>query len=396
MKFTPIDWPIYNKPPYFPQWLSRGETKKLVSYDDRLLADIDKQIGLLSGQYDLDTIKGALLDRIGNLVAEDREGNNDELYRILIKLRVLLNTADGTVNNLIKIIKFFYGSEKVEIVPNYPAGLRIRHDGEGPAINFNKIIKEVIAAGVGYDTREIMDFHDFESMGSTQRLILHTGYSEFMPAVDTLAVNLKDLNFLDIFRALLVLDGTWFLDGQKTLSGINDELAREMLSFGFEVKANEVVAMYEIPKVNINNRFLENVSINENAYMELKDFSLQEQFRASLLLDGAWLLDGSETLSGTTNKIGTERTIYKIWIEATEYQTIKETFTFGSGHISAQDEVILNDQKSTRLNVAESREQFCIQTELLSMGIRNHHYLDGSWNLDGETLLDGMILIPLE
>lgn len=318
MKFTPIDWSIYNKPPYFPQWLSRGETKKLASYDDRLLADIDRQIGRLSDLYDLDTIKGILLDRLGKLVAEYREGNDDELYRIIVKLRVLLNTADGTVNNLIKVIKFFYSSEKVEIVPDYPAGLRIYHDGEGPPINFNRIIKEVIAAGVSYDTREIMGFHDFEEMTSTQKLIVHTGYSEFIPAtaIDTLAINLTGFNFLDVFGSLLILDGSWRLDGSKMLSGVRSEAV--------------------------------------------------------------------------------EKTAYKIKIESIEYQAISEDFSFYSGHVSMLESVSLHDQKRTRLSLAGVQESFGEQSEALSVGIRNHHFLDGSWVLDGETLLDGMMLIPLE
>jgi hypothetical protein len=396
MKFTPIEWSVYNKPPYFPQWLARGETKKLVSYDDGLLAEIDNQIGRLSEQHDLDTIKGILLDRLGTLVAEDRSGNDDELYRILIKLRVLLNTADGTVNNLIKIIKFFYSSEKVEIVQNFPAGLRIRHDGEGPPINFNQILKEVVAAGVSYDTREILDFHELEEMTSTQRLLVHTDYSELMPAIDTLVMNLKDFNFNDIFRALLVLDGSWLLDGKKLLGGINDELAREILSFGLEVKAAEAVIMNEAPLVVVNNRFLDAVSIKENAYIELSNFNFQDQFFAALLLDGSWMLDGSEALSGTINRIGNEKTTYTIRIEPREYQTIQETFVFESGNVTAHDEVSLKDHKSTKLNLSEVREQFGVQTESASMGVRHHLYLDGSWNLDGETVLDGMVLIPLE
>jgi hypothetical protein len=159
MKFTPIDWPIYNKPPYFPQWLSRGETKKLVSYDDGLLADVDKQIGHLSNQYDLDKIKGVLLDRLGKLLNEDRQANTDEVYRLFLKLRTMLNTADGTVNNIIEIIKLIYSSREVKIAPDYPAGLLIEYDGEQQDyIDYNAILAQVIGAGIGFHTRAMFDF----------------------------------------------------------------------------------------------------------------------------------------------------------------------------------------------------------------------------------------------
>jgi hypothetical protein len=159
MKFTPIDWSVYNKPPYFPQWLSRGETKKLVSYDDGMLADIDRQIGLLSNQYDLDVIKGAFLDRMGNLLGEDRNGNVDKIYRMFLKLRTMLNTADGTVNDIIKVIKFIYSCREVKIAPDYPAGLVIEYAGEEQDyFDYNAILAQVVAAGVGFHTRAMFDF----------------------------------------------------------------------------------------------------------------------------------------------------------------------------------------------------------------------------------------------
>ncbi|MDR2409602.1 MAG: DUF2612 domain-containing protein, partial [Bacteroidales bacterium] len=86
-------------------------------------------------------------------------GNTDEYYRILLKLRRLLNTSDGSIPSIIKAIKFFYSSEIVHIVPDYPAGLIIEHDGEGtPGLNFNKLLAEIIPAGVSFSTKELFDF----------------------------------------------------------------------------------------------------------------------------------------------------------------------------------------------------------------------------------------------
>jgi hypothetical protein len=162
MIFTPVDWEKYNKPPYFPQWLATGETLLRAKYDDPLLADIDAVLRDISGQYDIETVKGILLDRIGKILAEPRQGNDDTLYRLMLKLRILLNTADGTLNNVIKIIKFFYSSEEVHIAPDYPAGISILHDGEGPNLDFNRIIAALVPAGVSYNTKEVFYFsYDF-------------------------------------------------------------------------------------------------------------------------------------------------------------------------------------------------------------------------------------------
>jgi hypothetical protein len=187
-----------------------------------------------------------------------------------------------------------------------------------------------------------MNFHDIGEMSGKQRLIVRAGYLESMPAFDTMAVGLKDLDFHDVFKALLLLDGTWLLDGQKTLSGIDDELARE------------------ISRITVNNNYIDPVQMNENARISFKDFDFQEQFGVPLTLDGSWALDGSKTLSGMAGKTVDENIAYRIKLEA------------------------------------EINEQFDTLAETLSMGKRNHHFLDGSWDLDGETFLDGMVLIPLE
>jgi hypothetical protein len=157
--FQKIDWKQFNRPPYYQQWLCRDDTLKLATFGDRGLVEIDDQIFALKDQWDLDNVKGSFLDRIGKLLSEARNGNTDEYYRILLKLRRLLNTNNGSIPSIIKAIKFIYSSEVVHIVPNYPAGLIIEHDGEGTSgLNFNKLLAEIIPAGVSFSTKELFSF----------------------------------------------------------------------------------------------------------------------------------------------------------------------------------------------------------------------------------------------
>jgi hypothetical protein len=157
--FQKIDWKIYNRPPFYQQWLCRDDTLKLASFGDKGLSEVDDQILSLKDQWNLDDVKGHFLDRIGKLLNEYRNGNTDNYYRILLKLRRLLNTNDGSIPSIIKAIKFFYSSEIVHIVPDYPAGLIIEHDGEGtPGLNFNKLLAEIIPAGVSFSTKELFYF----------------------------------------------------------------------------------------------------------------------------------------------------------------------------------------------------------------------------------------------
>jgi hypothetical protein len=172
--FQKIDWKIYNRPPFYQQWLCKEDTLKLAAFGDRGLAEVDGQVLALKDQWDLENVRGHFLDRIGKLLSEHRNGNTDEYYRILLKLRRLLNTNDGSIPSIIKAIKFFYTSEIVHIVPDYPAGLIIEHDGEGtPGLNFNKLLAEIIPAGVSFSTKELFDFFEELSSSDSQLIQAH-------------------------------------------------------------------------------------------------------------------------------------------------------------------------------------------------------------------------------
>jgi hypothetical protein len=170
--FQKIDWKLYNRPPFYQQWLCRGDTLRLAAFGDRGLAEADDQALALKDQWDLENVKARFLDRIGKLLNEYRNGGTDEYYRILLKLRRLLNTNDGSIPSIIKAIKFFYSSETVHIIPDYPAGLIIEHDGEGtPGLNFNRLLAEIIPAGVSFSTKELFDFLD--------RLLFSDSFTDF-------------------------------------------------------------------------------------------------------------------------------------------------------------------------------------------------------------------------
>jgi hypothetical protein len=177
--FQTIYWKLYKRPPFYQQWLCRDDTLKLAAFGDRGLADVDDQILALKEQWDLDNVKGRFLDRIGKFLSEARNGNTDEYYRILLKLRKLLNANDGSMPSVIRAIKFLYSSEVVHIVPDYPAGLIINHDGEGtPGLNFNKILAEIIPAGVSFSTKELFYFFGTIRVFESQKTVVRNDNPE--------------------------------------------------------------------------------------------------------------------------------------------------------------------------------------------------------------------------
>ena len=152
-----IDFASFNKPKHFPQWLCSGDPLRLAEYDDAQLEELDNNIRSLGGQFDIDNASGAELDRIGKILDQERNGNDDRIYRIYLKLKTMLNTANGTIEDIIKFVKFFFSSEIVHLVPNYPAGLRILHDGWNDEVDFNRVVRQIVGAGIEYDTRELFN-----------------------------------------------------------------------------------------------------------------------------------------------------------------------------------------------------------------------------------------------
>jgi len=214
-----IDWDEYNEPPYLPQWLCDDETLELAKYDDPLRIEIESQLRLMVEQYHLENIEGEQLDRIGKILGEPRNGNDDKLYRVYLMLRILLNTTNGTVNDVIKVIKYFYTSEVVNIKQNYPAGVSILHDGEGPNIDFNRIIAAVIPAGVAYDTKELFNFIEHILMVQKEKTVVRRNTQDLYPS--GLRYNGR---FLCDQGRMIVCDGTWTCNGSIKCNGVISQI----------------------------------------------------------------------------------------------------------------------------------------------------------------------------
>jgi hypothetical protein len=268
--FQKIDWKLYNRPPFYQQWLCHEDTLKLVTFGDKGLAEVDNQILALKDQWDIDNVKGALLDRIGKILAEPRNGNNDEIYRLFLKLRTMLNTTSGSVNDVIKVIKFLYSSEIVHIVPDYPAGMIILHDGEGPDVNFNEIIRQVVGAGIDYSTKELFYFTEElpsseavskikakTSMMDSMAYVFHNGVYRRNGELRRRYNGVKDLLAITIQYALqdqlfgrAIRNGLFKRDGIITHNGFVNDVATELWSFTGRMDYEENVQSSE--KTNIS------------------------------------------------------------------------------------------------------------------------------------------------
>ena len=397
MKFTPIDWNIYNRPPYLPQWLSKGETKAFTSFDDSQLVKVEGQIRQISEQYDIDNAKAMLLDRIGNILAEPRNGNDDYLYRLLLKLRSLLNTTNGSVNDIIKVIKFIYSSEIINITPNYPAAISILHDGEAPSIDFNRILFQVIGAGIGYDTREL--FYFTENIVITDNHLINIRRNVSDSATQVVYRNgrvlrdgktIYDTHVAPLFRdgsvlrngSVLTRDGTYRAPSEGTIyppiyrrSGPQDVFS---LTFGRNFVDEHYSNLYR------------NGAVVRDGTVKRRDGKAPYSVNDSLnVLDQTFSLYDSQTVT-EVNEI-----ISKTEVAETINRNLKRDGTIiRNGNYYRQSEGIIDPFLAQRneepeIDLMETIDSFAV-------GIRNHYFRNGGRIRDGTILRNGNILIPLE
>lgn len=336
MSMERIDFSSFNKPKHFPSWLCDGDTLKLAEYDDAQLEELDSNIREMSEQFDIDNASGAELDRIGKLLGEDRGGNSDDVYRQYIKLRTMLNTANGTIEDIIKFVKFFYSSETVHLVPNYPAGLRILHDGFNDTLDFNRIIKQIVGAGISYDTRELFNMSDEFPFSDKSETRVHRVEK------DSFARNAVLRNGRVLRDGVTVLptqyepfyrDGSFIRDGSMTERGGR-----------VQVDADGDITV----PVMRSSGLLDLLSLFYSRFFE-------DEWKSRLLRNGAVIRDGSERRSSFAGS------------------PISDTFSFGGVRQTFLDEVALSD---------EDAETVVFDFE---DGIGRGYRRDGSLSRDGET-----------
>jgi hypothetical protein len=453
MNFDPIDFDRYNKPPFLPQWLSRGETKKFSNYGDPQYVEIGGLFRDMSGQYDLAAIKGAILDRLGKLVNEQRDGKTDEIYRLMIRLRTLLNTTTGSVPELIKVIKFLYGSETVHIVSDYPAGLIILHDGEGPDVNFNEIIRQVVGAGIDYSTKELFFFTEElpsretvskmrskTAMMDSMAYIFHNGVYRRNGQIRHRYTGVRDLLTVGIGLVLqdqlfgrAMHNGLFKRDGKITHSGFVTDVATELWAFNGRMNYSEnaqsseqtnIALTYQMSE-GVEQDFRRNGKFRRNGEVQHKtqyildrmnltlNYQISEPHRGLAIHNGLYRRNGA-IKHGLLNTAMTEKNTIRIDYDLQDTVMSAETLSITVGHkvsetlhrgIRRNGLIKRNGQYNRATGVVDVQNinvhaapfmdtADCAET--MTIRYRKHHFHNGRFRRNGMIKHDSNIPLPLE
>lgn len=85
----------------------------------------ENSIEEVSAAFDIDTAIGVQLDVLGRIVGQPREGRIDDVYRLWINARILINQSSGTAEEIYQVVSLLTGDMapgSFKIEENYPAG----------------------------------------------------------------------------------------------------------------------------------------------------------------------------------------------------------------------------------------------------------------------------------
>lgn len=148
--------------------LKKEDFEKILSVLLKQVQDIEDANFQILNERSIYTAIGAQLDVIGTLLVVPREGLEDEPYRKKLLLKISTNSASGTPNSMINIIKAYSESDSVEI-----------REGD---IAFGNII---ITGGNTLDSGLWDLVRDIKPVGTLWNI--HTDYNDnaFRPAYET-------------------------------------------------------------------------------------------------------------------------------------------------------------------------------------------------------------------
>lgn len=95
------------------QFRGKPKIEAFVSLIGRQIQDLENALFSIVSTTDINTVTGTQLDVIGLLVSQPRNGHSDDVYRLFLRARILVNSSRGSVDEIIAILALLIGSNPV-------------------------------------------------------------------------------------------------------------------------------------------------------------------------------------------------------------------------------------------------------------------------------------------
>lgn len=133
------------------QWFKRPRNMEVLRITIGQIQQLEDAYDQLLNAWDVNTAVGDQLDKLGLRVGELRDDRVDAVYRVAIKVRVLVNSSEGTLNELLNILSLADSTLVSVARESYPAGVYFRWLSAFPGLSAQdlmNLLKQAKPAGV--------------------------------------------------------------------------------------------------------------------------------------------------------------------------------------------------------------------------------------------------------
>jgi hypothetical protein len=134
------------------QYRGKGNWDKILKCFSKPFQDLENGFWQLLTERYLSVAVGDVLDQLGEIVVEPREGRTDEAYRVAIRVKILIVVSSGTQPQILAILATLMPTVSHLFVPYYPAAFTVEAGGVVTAVQAAELaraVRRAKAAGVG-------------------------------------------------------------------------------------------------------------------------------------------------------------------------------------------------------------------------------------------------------
>lgn len=103
------------------QFKNATRVRELLTALVQPVQEIDDSLWQLVTERDIDSADGVNLDALGAIVGQEREGRDDDTYRLWIRARSLANRSNGHPDDALKILELIAPGTEYDLEETFPA-----------------------------------------------------------------------------------------------------------------------------------------------------------------------------------------------------------------------------------------------------------------------------------
>lgn len=183
------------------QNLDKGNFNKLLTIFLLQIQELQEHTIDIADQKNIDIATGVWLDWIGKIIGEKREARNDVDFRQALKLRIGVNTSDGTPDNIITLTKQLTSAVDSKLI-EYPLAsfISVVSSGTLPNRTLWQLVDDIKPAGVSATVVHNLNGTRFIPAWNRQDILLPVEEPLLLDAGDNLLLD----DGLDIEDYLLI------------------------------------------------------------------------------------------------------------------------------------------------------------------------------------------------